>query len=153
MEPPEITDEHRWLQKHIGIWEFEMVTESENGDRFTGTEVVTAMGENWIHVRGSSNMGESLVQLGFDPTKEEFIGTWAGTMMHMIWQYRGQLDSTGNLLTLESEGPSFTNPEETCLYHDCLHWIDDKHREFYSEYQKADGSWERFMLLNLTRVG
>ncbi|MCB0826198.1 MAG: DUF1579 domain-containing protein [Armatimonadetes bacterium] len=152
MEPPEITGEHRWLQKHIGTWEFESIMDAECEDHMTGKEVVTAMGESWIHVRGSSAMGESLVQIGYDPVKQEFIGTWAGTMMHMIWNYRGQRDESGNLLTLEAEGPSFMNPGETCLYHDCLLWIDDNNREFYSEYQKSDGTWEKFMHMKFRRI-
>ena len=48
------------------------------------------------------------------------VGTWVGSMMHMLWTYDGFLDETGKVLTLESEGPSFSGDGSISKYRDIV---------------------------------
>ncbi len=57
-----------------------------------------------------------LMSLGYDPAKKRFVGTWIGSMMTNLWVYDGELDPTGKILTLNAEGPSFTDKDKVAKY-------------------------------------
>ena len=148
MEAPKVLDEHRWLLQFVGEWKID-------GDDGVGTETVTAIGENWITgkmVWTGSEMGdmESIVTVGFDDAKGRFVGSWAGTMINMMWFYDGYLE--GNRLVLESEGPNFDGTPGTSLYRDIMILDDENHRRLVGEIQGKDGNWTQFMETKFVRV-
>ena len=65
----------------------------------------------WVLVEGEGEMpggggpATTVMTLGYDPQKKRFVGTWIGSMMTHLWIYDGELDASGRVLTLESEGP------------------------------------------------
>lgn len=154
----EITEQHKWLERLLGEWEFEMETPGEAGKEPTkskGTEVVKSLGGVWIVAEGIGDMCgspmHSLMTLSYDAEKGAFVGTWVGSMMVYLWVYRGELDESGKSLTLSAEGPSWEDPKKMRNYRDIIEFVDDDHRFLRSEMQQEDGTWKEFMRLPYRR--
>jgi hypothetical protein len=151
--------EHHWLQQLVGEWEF--VTEAKMGpeappQKFGGRETARSLGALWVLCEGYGEMpggctGNMVMTLGYDPAKKHYVGTWVGSMMTHLWVYRGELDSTGKMLTLEAEGPSFAGDGGVSMYRDVIEIIDPNHRTLTSYVQGEDGDWRCFMSANFYR--
>lgn len=83
--------------------------------------------------------------LGYDPKTQRFVGTFIASMMTHLWPYNGTLDADRKVLTLDSEGPSFTDDGSMAKYQDIIEFIDDNHRTLSSRFQLPDGTWKHFM--------
>jgi hypothetical protein len=158
MTAPEILPEHKWLQRLVGEWTSEMECDPAMGPQQPpGTEVVRSLGGLWTVGEGTMPFegGEhrSIMTLGYDPQQKKFVGTFVASMMTHLWPYSGTLDAAGKTLTLDSEGPSFTEEGKMAKYHDIIEFVDDNHRTLSSEYQNADGTWTKFMTAHYHRKG
>ena len=94
----------------------------------------------------------SIMTLGYDPSQQRFVGTFVARVMTFLWKYSGTLDATQRILTLDTEGPSFTGDGTMVNYKDIIEFIDDDHRTLTSQSQNADGSWTQFMTAHYHRV-
>ena len=148
MEQPQA--EHEWLQKFVGEWdsECEMVTPTGETFKVTGTMSVRSIGGFFIHGESTSEMpgggsGTSFITLGFDAQQGKYVGTWFGSMMTKLWIYDATRE--GNKLILASEGPSFTTPGATAMYHDIVELVSDDHHTLTARFQNEDGSWSEMM--------
>lgn len=152
--------EHRWLEKLLGEWAVESEAVMEPGKppmKWRGTETVRSLGGLWILCEGRGEMpgggvGLTLMTLGYDPAKKRFVGTFVGSMMTHMWLYDGQLDAAGKVLTLDAEGPSFTDPAKMANYQDIIEFKNDDHRILSSRFQSDDGAWQAFMTANYRRT-
>ncbi|MFO1448437.1 MAG: DUF1579 domain-containing protein [Opitutaceae bacterium] len=152
--------EHAWLQKLVGTWTFESESVGEPGQpnsKQHGTESVKSIGDLWIIGEGQGDMpgggtATMMITLGFNPVRNRFVGTWVGSMMSHLWVYDGELDASGRVLTLHSEGPSFTDPTKLAKYQDIIEVITDDHRSLTSRSRGEDGSWTPFMTAHYRRV-
>ena len=112
------------------------------------TEHVRAIGGLWIVGEGNASMGgvpiTSLMTLGYDPEAKAFVGSWVDSMQTHLWTYTGKLDDTKKVLTLEADGPSFTDPGKTAKYRDVIELKDADHKTLTSSVQGADGKWTTF---------
>jgi hypothetical protein len=157
---PETQKEHRWLQKLIGKWTYESDATTEPGkpaEEFTGTESVRSLGDVWVLCEGrgempGGGMGLTLMTLGYDPQKKRFVGTFIGSMMTNLWVYDGSLDAAEKVLTLDSEGPSFTDEGKMAKYQDLIEFKSDDHRVLTSKFLADDGKWHEFMTANYRRA-
>jgi hypothetical protein len=116
-----------------------------------------SIGGLWIQGEGKGQMpdggpGTTVLTLGYDPGKKRFVGTFIGSMMYNLWVYDGQLDAAEKVLTLDTEGPSFTDPTKTAKYQDCFEIVSDDHHILYSQMLGEDGQWHRFMTAHYRRV-
>ncbi|KFC70850.1 hypothetical protein FG93_02607 [Bosea sp. LC85] len=158
MQTVEPQDEHRWLQQLLGNWTYESNCSPDKPDEvFKGSETFRSIGDLWVVGESTSEMpggGASTMQitLGFDPQKGRFVGTWLGSMMAMIWTYEGFLDDSRKILTLESEGPSFSGDGTTAKYRDIVELRSPTERLFYSKVLGADGSWTEFMKARYQKI-
>jgi len=156
----EIQNEHKWLQKLVGDWTFEGECSMGPGQptsKYTGTETVRSLGGLWSVCEGQGEMPgggtmTSIMTLGFDPSKQRFVGTFIATMMTHLWIYDGALDPTGTMLILEAEGPSFTDPGKSVNYRDVIEFKSDDHRVLTSQVPGENGEWQVFMTANYRRV-
>lgn len=151
--------EHNWLQKLVGEWTSE--TECSMGPdqppmKSTGTETVRSLGGLWTIGEGTLGTGEcagvSVMTLGFDPLNKCFVGTFIASMMTHLWPYKGTLDEHGKLLTLDSEGPSFTGDGTMAKYQDIIEFVDDDQRTLSSRFLLPSGEWQHFMIVRYRRV-
>jgi hypothetical protein len=149
--------EHRWLERLVGEWTFETEMESgEHAGTHTGTERVRSLGGVWIACEGEMPTPEgeaaTLMTLGYDPARGRFVGTFIGSMMTNLWVYEGTLDAAGQVLTLETEGPSFTAEGQMGKYRDVLAFEGDDTRVFTSHHLGDDGEWHAFMTMRYRRA-
>lgn len=151
--------EHQWLQKLVGEWTYE--SEASMGpdkppEVCRGSESVRSLGGLWILGEGQGEMpggapATTLITLGYDPQKKRFVGTFVGSMMTNLWVYDGELDETERVLTLNTEGPDFTQPGKTSKYKDVVEFKSDDHRVLSSHALGEDGQWHQFMTANYRR--
>ncbi|MGV0029121.1 DUF1579 domain-containing protein [Phormidesmis priestleyi] len=150
--------QHQWLDQLIGEWisEVEYSMDSDQPPSKTkGTEVVRSLGGLWIIAEGVGEMpdassGKTMMTLGFDPQSDRFVGTFIGTMMTHLWIYNGFLDATEKVLTLDTEGPNFTQSAMT-KYKDIIEFVSNDHRIMTSQILGDDGNWLQFMTAHYRR--
>lgn len=143
--------EHHWLSRLVGNWEFEHDCQMPDGSihKMSGTMASRMLGELWLICESTSaapdgSKWSSIMTVGFDPAKNQFVGTYVGSSMAMIWPYHGQLSPDSSTLPLESEGPKFDG-SGFGKYRDTIKIIDENNWLFTSELQSDDGSWVQFM--------
>jgi Protein of unknown function (DUF1579) len=160
MEMAKPQAEHQWLQKLVGEWTSE--GEADMGPdkppmKSKGSERVRSLGGLWVICDGQGEMpggGQAtmVMTLGFDPKKNRYVGTWVGSMMTNMWVYEGTVDPSGKILTLDTTGPSFTDPNKTAKYQDIIEFVTDDHRLLRSRTQGDDGKWNEFMKMHYRRT-
>ena len=151
--------EHEWLMQFVGEWTCESECPSEPGKpptKMTGTEIVRSLGGLWTIGEGTfsgteSGSWKSITTLGYDPQAKTFVGTFVASMMTHLWPYRGTLNADKTVLTLDSEGPSFSGDGTMQRYQDITTVVSKNHRTVTSQVQGADGKWTQFMTMDLRR--
>ncbi len=149
-----------WLKQLLGDWTVTGECDMGPGKppaRTTGSEHTRPIGEMFIVGEGQGTMPgggscDMLITLGYDEIKKKFVGSWAGSMMSAMFFYEGQLDATGKVLTLETEGPNFTGDGSVARYQDVITLIGPDERTLHSQTPGPDGQWQRFMTATYTRV-
>ena len=157
--PPRPTKEHEWLQQLVGEWAWESDMSPEPGkpeEKHRGSESVRSLDGIWVIAEGKSGVpggpqSATVMTLGYDPRLQRYVGTFVAAMMTDLWVYEGTLDSTGNALVLDTEGPSFTDVNKRAKYKDTIRVEDANHRVLSSEYQDEEGKWKPFMVSRYTR--
>lgn len=159
MEKVEPQQEHKWLEQLVGEWTMTGSADcGPDGEKMdsTGKESVSSVGGLWVVCEGEGTMpGGGMAQmrmtLGYDAARKKFVGTWIGSMMANMWIYEGELDETGKILHLRTEGPGF---EEGTIgqYRDSIEIKSADHRTLTSATQQSDGSWKQFMQADYRRV-
>lgn len=160
MDPVNPTPEHEWLKQLLGDWV--MTGECDMGPdqpqaTTTGTEHVRALGDMFVVGEGEGDMpggghATMLLTIGYDAAKKKIVGSWAGSMMSGMFFYDGELDAARKVLTLNTEGPSFTGDGSTARYQDVITLISPDERTLHSQTPGPDGQWKRFMTATYKRV-
>ncbi|MCC6677102.1 MAG: DUF1579 domain-containing protein [Phycisphaerales bacterium] len=153
MDIPAPESQHKWLSQWIGDWTYEHECSAGPGQpamKLAGRETIRAVGDLWIvgESRGEMLSGAPaimIITLGYNPAKKRFVGTWIGSMMTHLWIYDGSLDETGRILTLNSEGPSFSAENKLAQYKDVFEIKSPDHRILTSHSLGEDGKWTQFM--------
>lgn len=153
----DVQKEHLWLQKLNGDWTFEgecVMGPDQPSAKSTGTQSVRSLGGLWSIGEGEGKMPDgnamkSIITLGYDPDKQRFVGTFVASCMTHMWPYEGTLD--GNVLTLDSEGPSFSGDGTTAKCQDIVEVVDDNHWILRSRMPGEDGKWIEFMTAHYRR--
>jgi len=152
--------EHQWLHQLVGDWTFEGECSMGPGQppmKNTGSETVRSQGGLWVLCEGQSEMpggggtATSLMTLGYDPAKKRFLGTFIASCMTHLWVYDGSRDAAGKVLTLDTEGPSFTGEGKMAKYQDLIELVSADHRTLTSQALGEDGQWHRFMTAHYRR--
>ncbi|MGH7445463.1 MAG: DUF1579 domain-containing protein [Longimicrobiales bacterium] len=150
--------QHDWLQRLVGDWSYDaqMAEPGKPPDTASGTQTTRSLGRLWIVGEGQGEMpgggtGTSLLTIGYDPPGQRFVGTWIGSMMTHLWVYDGWLDDAQRVLTLESEGPSFTGGSTLQKYRDIIEIQGDDAYVLRSQAQDDAGKWQQFMTATYRR--
>jgi len=122
----------------------------------SGREAVRSLGKLWTIGEGSLDTPDggscdSITTLGYDPQAERFVGTFIASMMTHLWPYDGLLDPSGKILTLNSEGPSFSGDGTMAKYQDIIEFVTDDYRTLTARVLGADGLWQTFMTAHYRR--
>ncbi len=160
METPKPTIEHKWLLQLVGDWTFESECNMGPGQppmKSTGKQCTRALGSLWTlgemeHAGPDGQLHRSIFTLGYDESKQRFVGTFVTSCMTHLWPYDGQLDSARKVLTLDSEGPSFTGDGTMAKYQDVFEIVDKDKYLLKSLLKNPDGTWVPFMNATYNRV-
>ena len=159
MTAAEPQEEHRWLERLVGEWDYEMDAPTGEGEpamKVTGTESGRSLGGLWVVLSGRGEMpggGEGLTQmtLGYDPRQGKYVGSWVGSMMTHLWVYEGRLRADGKALELESDGPDMKGEGKTVRYLDRIEMVSDDERTLTGHVRGDDGSWQPLMTARYRR--
>ena len=157
MEKPKLQREHEWLQQLVGEWTFEVEAIMPGGappEKHKGTESVRSLEGLWVvcDMRGDAGPDTSVMTLGFDPRLGRVVGTFISSMMTHLWVYNGSLDASGKILTMDCEGPSFTDPMKLVPYQDIIEIKSADQRILTSRVRGDDGKWTQFMTSRYQRT-
>jgi hypothetical protein len=155
----DVQKEHLWLQKLVGEWRFEgecLMGPDQPPVKNSGSQTVRTLGGLWMVGEGEGecpdgSTAKSIITLGYDPQKQRFVGTFIASMMTHLWPYEGTLDETGKVLTLDSEGPSFSGDGTMAKYQDIVELKNDDHWILRSRMLGGDGKWHEFMTAHYRR--
>jgi Protein of unknown function (DUF1579) len=150
--------EHQWLDRFLGEWTYESeysMGPDQPPSKSKGFEVVRSLGGLWTIGEGEGEMpdggtGKTLMTLGYDPQSDRYIGTFIGSMMTHLWIYNGSLDATEKVLTLDTEGPNFSQ-SAMAKYKDIIEFVSNDHRVLTSQILGDDGNWLQFMTAHYRR--
>jgi hypothetical protein len=156
----ELQKEHQWLQRLVGEWTYEHSCEAGTGkppEKLTGSERVRSLGGAWVLCEGTGLMPDggpanTLMTLGYNPQAKRFVGTFIGSMMTHLWHYDGALDPAEKVLTLNTEGPGFSQDGKMAKYQDIIEFVSDDHRTLTSRTLGEDGKWTEFMKADYRRT-
>ncbi|MEZ5337772.1 MAG: DUF1579 domain-containing protein [bacterium] len=155
----EVLEQHRWLARFAGEWRISGRSQMPDGSEheMSGSESVRMLGGIWFVADGKGMMpdesdAEMHMIVGYDQASGHYVGSWIGSMMNLMWVYRGHMSEDGNSLHLEAEGPDFSGGPGTKLYRDTIEYVSDDHRRLRSAMQGDDGSWNEFMVAEYHRV-
>src|SRR5688500_3141110 len=155
----ELGEEHAWLAKLVGEWTWTSEMPAAPGEppgEHRGTETMRSLAGVWVVGEGRAEApdGQSatnIMTLGYDPARGRFVGTFIASMMTHLWVYEGELDAAGRVLTLATEGPSFTTEGKMARYQDRIELLGDDHRTLSSSFLGDDGTWHPFMTAHYRR--
>lgn len=143
--------EHEWLQRLIGSWNFEHNCQMPDGSKTTssGKMVCRSLAGMWVLCESTGDAGDaawsSVMTVGYDPAKQQYVGSFIGSMMTHLWLYHGTLDEARKRLPLVSEGPKFDGSGK-CRYRDTIEIVDNDTWDFLSEVETESGQWVQFMV-------
>jgi hypothetical protein len=150
--------QHQWLENLLGDWtyETEAAAPGQPAAKATGTETVRSIGGLWIQAEGRGAMpggdfATSVMTLGYDTGRKRFVGSWIGSMMTYQWVYDGELDASERVLTLNSEGPSFSGDGSMSKYQDVIELKGKDLRTLTGRVLTPDGKWQPFMTVEYRR--
>ncbi len=145
--------EHKWLDKLLGNWTYEgeaIMGPDKPTLKSSGSETIRSLGGLWIIAEGVGKMpdgeeGKTFMTLGYNPKTKRFPGSWIGSMMTHMWVYDGEMDKSEKILTLNTEGPSFTDPSKSAKFQDIIEIVSEDERILRSQFQTETGDWVQFM--------
>jgi hypothetical protein len=157
-EFPPPPKESEWLQHFVGEWETDaeaMMGPGQPPMKCKGTAKARSLGGYWIVSENTAEMLGTKVNavftVGYDPAKKKYVGTWIDSMTNHMWKYEGSLDDAKKMLTLDAEGPSFTDPKKTAKFKDAYEVKSKDHLVLTGSMQGDDGKWVTFMTANYKR--
>ena len=151
---PTPTKQHDWLKAFVGEWETDgemVMAPGQPPLKTKGTESVKMIGGFWM-ASEMKCMGDAMtgvMTVGYDPKKEKYVGTWVCSMCDKLFTYEGTV--SGNTLTLNTDGPSPTDPAKTVKMKDVCELKGPDERTLTSYMRGDDGQWVKFMTMTSKR--
>lgn len=149
---PQSQPEHQLLQKFVGEWESTselLMGPDQPPLACTGKMSAEMLGDFWMVARVSGEMMGTTVTavqtVGYNDKAKSYVGTWVDSSNDHCWNYRGSVDETGKVLTLEAEGPRFDDPNATTKYRDIYEFVSADVIVMKSQMMDENGEWIQFM--------
>jgi hypothetical protein len=97
-------------------------------------------------------IGNAEQTIGYDEGKKKYVGTWVDSMTAFMWQYVGNVEPSGKVLTLDADGPNFTEGGKLTKFQDIYEFKSADEILMTSRMLGADGEWVTFMSGTAKRV-
>ncbi|TWU58889.1 hypothetical protein Poly51_16690 [Rubripirellula tenax] len=157
-ELPGAQKEHELLGRFVGEWTSTskiVASDEQPSMECSGSMRSKMLGEFWVINEMSGDMGgaefKAIQTIGFDASKEKYVGTWVDSMMNHLWHYEGRVDATGKKLVLLAEGPNFMAEGKLTTFRDSYEFVNADTFITTSEMMGDDGKWLTFMTAEATR--
>jgi hypothetical protein len=157
---PEASQEHKLLQKDLGVWDAVMKIwmQGPESDPITsqGVERNRPLGDFWVVSNYEGDLGGEKFaghsQTGFDPVKKKFIGTWIDSMSPHLSQMEGTFDEATQELTMVMSMIDPATNQETKAKTISKH-IDKDTRQFtmFMEAPGVGDGWVKSMEISYKR--
>ena len=156
LDHPAAGREHEWLQRFVGEWEAEIeacLVPGQPALKSTGVEHARMLGGFWLVSEGRNTAFpfSFVFTLGFDPRKSRYVATWVDTMSSHLWTYEGEVDKSGEILTLETEGPAPMAQGKHVRFRETTRFTGADRRVFTSSIRGEDGTWSTMLTVNSWR--
>lgn len=150
--------EHQWLERMVGEWTFTSSCSMGPGQppmTSDGTAATVSLGGLWVVSEWRSPMPDgalmtSRMTVGYDPARGKYVGSFVASCMTHHWVYEGT--RAGDVLTLDADGPSFTDPKVMAKYQDIWEMPAGGPPVLRSQYLGPDGTWTEFMRADFRRA-
>lgn len=156
---PKPTQEHAWLDKFIGEWTTEskaIMGSDQPPMQSSGTLTSRKLGGFWVlnEMKGewSGEPMTGIQTIGYDEAKKNYVGTWVDSATAFMWQYEGNVDPSGKVLTLEADGPNFVDGNKLTKFQDIYEFKSADEILLTSRMLGTDGKWVTFMTGTAKRV-
>ena len=83
--------------------------------------------------------------IGYDEGNKKYVGTWVDSMTAFMWQYVGNVDPSGKVLTLNADGPNFMDGGKLTKFQDIYEFKSADEILMRSRMLGTDGKWVTFM--------
>ncbi|ACB76622.1 conserved hypothetical protein [Opitutus terrae PB90-1] len=149
--------EHEWLQQFVGEWDLELEIDCGPGRspmKSRGHERARIFGGFWLESEGRNEDFPYVcrLMLGYDRRQRCYVGTWMDSMSSHLWHYRGTVDATGRILTLETEGPFPPGPDGgLSKFREVTEFKSKDHRVFTSSRWNERGEWQQMVRIDFRR--
>jgi len=144
--------QHQFLHQFVGEWETASEATIEPNQppmKATGKMSTRMLGEFWAVSESTTEMMGTKVNavqtIGYDPRSKKYVGTWVDSLMNHMWKYEGSVDQSGKILTLEAEGPSFTQADKLAKYRDLYEFQSKDQIHISSQMLDESGTWVTFV--------
>lgn len=152
---PQPTKQHEWLKQLVGEWDADVEIYGQDGkatgEKLKGTESGRMVGEFWAFMENKGTFQgkpfQGFFSIGYDTDQKKFVGAWFDNMSHHLWQYTGDVDSAGRVLTLSTEGPCPMEGNKITKFRETIEIKSPEHKVFTSMREK-DGKWVKNMTIN-----
>jgi predicted 3-demethylubiquinone-9 3-methyltransferase (glyoxalase superfamily) len=94
----------------------------------------------------------ALQTIGYDSARKQFTSTWVDSLASYTWNSTGSLDSGGKTLTLNTEGPDWSDPNKKKQYRDLYEFKSATEIATLSQMMNDDGDWETFSRGSMTKL-
>ena len=153
------TPEHSWLQKFIGEWTTDSkatMGPDQPPMQCSGTLTSREIGGFWVlnEMKGvwAGEPMTGIQTVGYDEGKKKYVGTWVDSMTAFMWQYEGNVDQSGKVLTLDADGPDFTGAGKMTKFQDIYEFKSADEILMTSRMLGPDGKWITFMSGTAKRI-
>lgn len=158
-EPPEAKPaaEHLFLQKEAGRWAGTMKVWMGGPDQppqeLPMAETVEVIpGGFWTRSVFESGPFRGYSQMGYDPVRQEFVGTWIDSSTPFISVMKGALDESKKKLVMTYDGYD-QQTMKPARFRNITVYVSDDVREFTTEQLADDGkTWIRSFVINYKRI-
>ena len=149
-----------WIKQFEGNWDT-LSRSPQVGDQPAGVQKSTmssrAIGKLWIINEFNGKIGDTdytaVQTIGFDRKKNNFTVTWIDSIMDYTWRYTGEINDAGDTITMEADGPDWSDPKKTRRYRDIYRFKSSNEIATLSQSKNNAGQWETFMEGTMTKSG
>ena len=155
--PP--TAEHKHLETEVGVWDAEVkMWPTADAEPMASKAVETnkMLGKLWLlsdfegDFGGMKFAGHS--QLGYDPTKKKYVGTWIDTMSPYLQTMEGEWDEKTHTSTMLATGVDMMTGKPSTSKMITRYESDDvKVFEMMMPVEGKEGEWWKSMEVKYTR--
>lgn len=153
------TPEHSHLESEVGVWDAEVqmwYTPDAEPVASKAVETNKMLGKLWLLSTFEGDFGgmkfTGHMQLGYDPTKKKYVGTWIDTMSPYLQTMEGTWDDKTNTSTMLATGVDLSTGKPSTSKMVTRYESDDvKIFQMLMPVEGKEGEWWKMMEVKYTR--